>query len=44
MIKKWRNNIDQGKSCAALLIDLRKAFDFDCTVHNFVKAKRLKLN
>ena len=39
MIKKWRNNIDQGKSCAALLIDLHKAFEFDFTVHNFFKAK-----
>ena len=39
MIKIWRNNIDQGKSCAALLTDLSKAFDFDCIVHNFLKAK-----
>ena len=39
MIKIWRNKIDQGKSCAALLTDLSKALDFDCIVHKFLKAK-----
>ena len=31
MIKKWRKNVDEGESCAALLTDLNK--DFDCIVH-----------
>ena len=31
MIGKWRKNMDKGKSCAALLTDLSKAFD--CIVH-----------
>ena len=37
MIEKWRRNLDNGKSCAALLTDLIKAFD--CIVHDFVIAK-----
>ena len=37
MIKKWRNNMDKGKSCAALLTDLSKAFD--CIVQDFLIAK-----
>ena len=27
MIEKWRKNMAKGKSCAALLTDLSKAFD-----------------
>ena len=37
MIEKWRKNMDKGKSCAALLTDLSKAFD--CIVHDFLIAK-----
>ena len=37
MIEKWRKNMDQGNSCAALLTDLSKAFD--CIVQNFLIAK-----
>ena len=37
MIEKWRKNMDKGKPCAALLIDLSKAFD--CIVHDFLIAK-----
>ena len=37
MIEKWRNNKDKGKSCAALLTDLSKAFD--CILHDFLIAK-----
>ena len=37
MIEKWRKNMDKGKSCAALLTDLNKAFD--CIVHDFLIAK-----
>ena len=37
MIEKWRKNIDKGKSCAALLTDLSKAFY--CIVHYFLIAK-----
>ena len=35
MIEKWRNNMDKGKSRAALLTDLNKAFDCkvgDCII------------
>ena len=34
MNEKWRKNMDKGKSCAALLTDLSKAFD--CIVHDFL--------
>ena len=37
MIEKWRKNIDQSKSCAALLTDLSKVFD--CIVYGFLVAK-----
>ena len=37
MIEKWRKNMDKGKSCAALLTNLSKAFD--CNVHDFLIAK-----
>ena len=37
MIEKWRKNMDKGKSCAALLTDLSKAFE--CIVHNFLIVK-----
>ena len=37
MTEKWRKNMDKGKSCAALLTDLSKAFD--CIVHDFLIAK-----
>ena len=37
MIKKWRKNMDKGKSCAVVLTDLNKAFD--CIVHDFLVAK-----
>ena len=37
MIEKWRKNMDKGKSCAALLTDLRKTFD--CIVQVFLIAK-----
>ena len=37
MIDQWRKNTDKGKSCAALLTDLSKAFD--CIVHEFLIAK-----
>ena len=37
MIEKWRKNMDKGKSCAALLTDLSKAFD--CIVLDFLIAK-----
>ena len=37
MIEKWRKNMDKGKSYAALLSDLSKAFD--CIVHDFLTAK-----
>ena len=37
MIEKWSKNMDKGKSCAALLTDLNKAFD--CIVHDFLIAK-----
>ena len=37
IIEKWRKNMDKGKSCAALLTDLSKAFDW--IVHNFLTAK-----
>ena len=33
----WIKNMDKGKSCAALLTDLSKAFD--CIVHDFLIAK-----
>ena len=37
VIEKWRKNMDKGKSCAALLTDLSKAFH--CIVHDFLIAK-----
>ena len=37
MIEKWRNSMDQGKFCGALLIDLSKAFD--CLPHDLLTAK-----
>ena len=37
MTEKWRKNMDKGKSFAALLTDLSKAFD--CIVHDFLIAK-----
>ena len=37
MIKKWRKNMDKGKSSAALLTNLSKAFDY--IVHDFFIAK-----
>ena len=37
MIEEWRKNMDQGKSYAALLTDLSKAFD--CIVHDFLIAQ-----
>ena len=37
MIEKWSKNMDKGKSCAALLTDLSKAFY--CIVHDFLIAK-----
>ena len=37
MIEKWKTNMDKGKSCAALLFDLSKAFV--CIVHDFLIAK-----
>ena len=37
MIEIWRKNMDKGKSCAALLTGLSKAFD--CIVHDVLIAK-----
>ena len=37
MIEKWREKMDKGKSCAALLTDLSKAFH--CIVHDFLIGK-----
>ena len=37
MIKKWRYNMNKGKSCATLLADLSKAFD--CNVHDSLITK-----
>ena len=40
IIEKWSNNMDKGKSCAALLTDMSKAFD--CIVHEFLPSYKSK--
>ena len=37
MIEKWKNSVDKGKTFAALLTDLSKAFD--CLPHDIIIAK-----
>ncbi len=37
LVEKWKNALDQSKSCGTLLVDLSKAFD--CILHDLLIAK-----
>ncbi len=37
LVEKWKNDLDQSKSCGTLLMDLSKAFD--CILHDLLIAK-----